>query len=90
MAQFVSSELFKQRHAHNHAILCTYIQFFYLKQVTVGSYGYQWDVGEDFDGSSVPHLKLRIEKRTYSDIDPTTKTYDVSSEKVTGEYYYRQ
>ena len=54
--------------------------------MTVGSYGYQWDVGEDFDGSSVPHLKLRIEKRTYSDIDPTTKTYNVSSEQVTGEY----
>ena len=54
--------------------------------MTVGSYGYQWDVREDFDGSSVPRLKLRIEKRTYSDIDPTTKTYNVSSEQVTGEY----
>ena len=75
--------LFTSTHMHKYS---SHIQFFHLKQVAVGPYGYQWKVGKDFNDSSVPHLNLRIDRRTYGDVDPTTRTYNVSSEQVTGNH----
>ncbi|XP_064385515.1 mucolipin-3-like [Halichondria panicea] len=58
-------------------------QYFYLEKIAAGPYGYEWSISEGNE-SIIPHLHLKIRMHEYGNIDPTTRTYDVSS-KITTE-----
>ncbi len=67
----------------NHCLYCS-LQFFYLRQVAAGPYGYQWDMSKNSDMKE-PHLHLKIRRYYMGYIDPTTRHYDVSSNITTGQ-----
>ena len=68
-------------------VLYVYTQYFQIKKLAVGSYGYGWaDVSSKGYVPTFPHLLLEVVRIKDGLIDPAKKVYDVMTDKmITGE-----
>lgn len=58
------------------------LQYFHLDQVTVGPYGYQWDLSEGINHPTQPHLHIKIRHYESGEIDPSSLIYQLSTDTI--------